>query len=260
LTALRYKPTYPTLSKRWGAKMRVRSQLIILAILTTILVHKSVERSYSATLPSDEEVSGILKACAGGRFQQIEGDLEAKISMWKRGVEASGKASKEDLGAILKQVPQNQQISPELYKTYTDCILNAMSKYLTALPRARHLSPSESEKIQKGLSGKNLAFLVIDSGGQEPHDYGDEIRSAIHNAEQRVSGFSHSAASPAFYGLEILKSSPPDGLRALSEALTAANLPYDISDGILPVPVSVWNQYQGMTVLIVGLHPDLKLK
>jgi hypothetical protein len=107
-----------------GRYMTVVSRSLIVAVITMLLL--TPEPSHSAPLPSDEEVSGIVKACGGGRFQQIAGDLEGRISIWKRNAEASGNASREDLSAILKTVPQNQQISPENYKTYTDCILNAI--------------------------------------------------------------------------------------------------------------------------------------
>jgi hypothetical protein len=107
-----------------GRYMTVVSRSLIVAVITMLLL--TPEPSHSAPLPSDEEVSGIVKACGGGRFQQIAGDLEGRISIWKRNAEASGSASREDLSAILKTVPQNQQISPENYKTFTDCILNAI--------------------------------------------------------------------------------------------------------------------------------------
>ena len=111
--------------------MDAHSRSLILSILITTFVIFTPEPSWSAVpLPSDEEISGIVKGCGGGRFQQIEGDIEGKISIWKREAAGSGKASTEDLSAILKTVPQNAQLSPEHYEIYTDCILNALHKYL----------------------------------------------------------------------------------------------------------------------------------
>jgi hypothetical protein len=113
--------------------MDAHSRSLILAILIATCVTFTPRTSFSAVpLPSDDEVTGIVKACGGGRFQEIQGDIEGKISIWKRDATASGKASKGDLGAILQKVPRDAQISPENYKIYTDCILKAMSKYLNA--------------------------------------------------------------------------------------------------------------------------------
>jgi hypothetical protein len=108
-----------------------RARLLILTLSLPMLL-LSPASSHSATLPTDDEVSGVLKACGGGRYQAIEGDVKAKISIWKKNAEVSGKISKDDLSGILSQVPNNQQISPENYKTYTECILNLMDKYLKA--------------------------------------------------------------------------------------------------------------------------------
>jgi hypothetical protein len=137
--------------------MDARTQSLIFTIISITTFLFTLVPVRSAALPSDDEVSGIVKACAGGRFQQIEGDIEGKISIWKRNAVASGKASKEYLGAILKTVPQNEQISPENYKTYTDCIINALSKYLSAAaPSERPWVSAEFLRIIEPLAFGSL--------------------------------------------------------------------------------------------------------
>jgi hypothetical protein len=51
-------------------------------------------------LPTDEQVTGIVKLCAIGRVESIQGDVEGKIQIWKRDAAAKGNASISDLGAI----------------------------------------------------------------------------------------------------------------------------------------------------------------
>jgi hypothetical protein len=119
-------------------KMHVGSRSLLSILCVTTIPFLSAEPSLSATLlPSDEDVSGIVKACAAGRSQQFQGDLEGRISLWKRNAEVSGKISKDDLGAILKDIPNDQQISPDVYRIYTDCILNAISRFLSDAERLR---------------------------------------------------------------------------------------------------------------------------
>jgi len=231
-----------------GREMRVGSRLIILVILTTILVTKS-ESLYSAPLPSDNDVSGIVKACAGGRSQQIEGDLEAKIELWKRGAQISGKASKEDLGAILKEVPANQQISPELYKTYTDCILNAMSKYLTSIV-PRHLSPTQKEELVSDLRDKKIKCDLIYSLEQETASFAQDFADVFSNAGVNFDKLIFGQILPPQYGIFLYD--PKGEATELAAALRTAKIPFVIAQsraGDSPYPPQTPS-------LTIGLMPQ----
>jgi hypothetical protein len=130
--------------------MEIRESLFALFMLITTSSF-GLERSYAASLPSADDVNGILKACAGGRFQRIEKNVENKIDSWKQDAELSGTVSQDDLGAILKHVPQDQQLSPDDYKIYTDCILSAMSKYLGSQSVSSH--PMQTFRVCTGNGG-----------------------------------------------------------------------------------------------------------
>jgi hypothetical protein len=114
--------------------MRLFRSAFLLSPLFLVFIGQPVS---GATLPSDTEVDGIVKACAGGRSEQFQAALEGKISLWKQQAQLSGKASKDDLGTLLNEVPKGQQISPDLYRTYTQCILDAISKFLADTERLR---------------------------------------------------------------------------------------------------------------------------
>lgn len=89
----------------------------------------------SVNLPTDDEVNGILKLCAMGRVQSVEADVRGKIDLWKRVSEAKGKTSLEDLGAMLQNMTSASS-SVEIYKTYTDCVKDSISKFLnSSLPK-----------------------------------------------------------------------------------------------------------------------------
>jgi hypothetical protein len=127
-------------------------------------------------------------------------------------------------------------------------------------PQSRHLTPTEIKKIAYAGRGKQMAVLVIDAGGEEPNGFADEIRSALISGGVTVSSFTIESARPPFYGVQILHSSPAAGQAALKEALKSAGLEVDITNGMPPIPASIRNQFTGMTFLIVGLHPDLRMK
>jgi hypothetical protein len=81
-------------------------------------------------LPSDEDLNGIIAVCTIGQVQSVQRDLEAKIRLWKGDAEAKGQVLVNDLSAILDKIPDNKDISPDLYRSYSECIKNQASKFL----------------------------------------------------------------------------------------------------------------------------------
>jgi hypothetical protein len=131
---------------------------------------------------------------------------------------------------------------------------------ITPKPESRHLSQGEAEKIKAELHEQRIPIAVIGIGGEEPIRFAAEIAVALQSATQDVISGSIQSATPAYYGLRILLSSPLDARRALHKALTAAGLSVEESDGIFPMPATVQAQFAGRTVLIVGLHPELQMR
>jgi hypothetical protein len=83
----------------------------------------------AADLPTDEQVTGLVKVCSMGRFQAVEGKIVGQIKLWKRGIEAGGNASVQDLGGLLAKLPDGQQLDPALYSKYTECIKGSIAQF-----------------------------------------------------------------------------------------------------------------------------------
>jgi uncharacterized protein YjbI with pentapeptide repeats len=104
------------------------------AILTFAAMFIFSSEASAVKLPSEDEVNGILKICSIGRSQSIEGDVKGQINLWKRGAEASGRASIDDLGGLLSTLPSGQQLDPDLYKEYTKCIKDSFKEFMSYGP------------------------------------------------------------------------------------------------------------------------------
>jgi hypothetical protein len=98
----------------------------------------------ASNLPSPDEINGIMKLCAVGRSEVIEAIIRGKLILWEQQADASGKASLDDLGGILAKLPEGQQIDPAIYKLYTDCVKESVSKFLQPSDIIRsHLVPAQ---------------------------------------------------------------------------------------------------------------------
>ena len=128
-------------------------------------------------LPSADQVDGVMKACAVGRSQAVQGDVEGRIQLWRQGAEANGKASLDDLGAILNRVPQNQQISPEIYATYTKCITDLMGKLINTYPNLGDYAPKQPIYVGVIQSIKGI--------GQSPISYETDMM-LINQSQQDI--------------------------------------------------------------------------
>jgi hypothetical protein len=133
--------------------------------------------------------------------------------------------------------------------------------YIAPKPQSRHLTTTEAGDIKTNLQSKtSLAVLVIDAGGEEPRGLANDLRTILAGAGATVSNLSIDNATPPFYGIQILKSSPAEGREIIRSALASAGLSIDVTEGILPIPLSIQSRFAGMTVLIVGLHLELRMK
>jgi hypothetical protein len=85
--------------------------------------------SSAANLPTAEQVQGILTLCAGGITKEVQTTLQGKIEIWKREAQLKGAADLSMLGAILRSVPEGQEVNEKNYSTYVDCTLKQTSNF-----------------------------------------------------------------------------------------------------------------------------------
>jgi hypothetical protein len=81
------------------------------------------------TFPSEDELDGIIKGCGIGISNKVQASVSSSIQSWRKAAVA-GDASYSELGAILAETPDGA-ISPENYKTYTQCILDLVKEFRT---------------------------------------------------------------------------------------------------------------------------------
>lgn len=117
-------------------------------LITGILYFFGIAQINSAIgaekLPSDDDVAGIFKLCALGRRQVFEGDVRGQLNLWRRGAEATGKASIDDLGALLGVIKPDPS-SVELYRLYTNCIKENIKQYIDS--RSSSIDPDTVIRI-----------------------------------------------------------------------------------------------------------------
>lgn len=107
--------------------MKLRKELLLLLLGLIVYPHPS----NAAKLPTAEEVQGIMVVCGGGRQQNFSGDVQAKIEIWKRRANASGAANISDLSALFSTLPTGEQVNAALYKQYTSCVTELITKFIS---------------------------------------------------------------------------------------------------------------------------------
>lgn len=126
-------------------------------LLFILLIAFAASEVIASNLPSEESVKGVMVVCGGGRQQSFEGDIHAKIELWKQRASANGKASLSDLSALFATLPQGQQVSTASYATYTSCVLNLMKQYVM-----QDKQPSKATRLIAAASlGYNLGMLNV---------------------------------------------------------------------------------------------------
>lgn len=94
-----------------------------------LVAYGLIQPCLAGSLPTENDVDGILKLCALGNVKSIEGDVKGKIEFWRKGIEGTGKGTVSDLGGLLATVP-NGGIAADVQNNYNDCVLNAMRQFV----------------------------------------------------------------------------------------------------------------------------------
>jgi hypothetical protein len=85
----------------------------------------------AAPLPSESDLLGIERVCAGGRTYGFSASVSAALTDWRKGaVDASSRGAVESLGAIIARIPHDVTES-KIFTDYTKCIRDLIEKFLT---------------------------------------------------------------------------------------------------------------------------------
>jgi hypothetical protein len=81
--------------------------------------------------PTDEELQGIRKTCAGGDVESADANISAALTRWKLmpGAAAGVSAAKSNLGALMDKVTASAA-GNQLYETYVRCVHGLVEMHL----------------------------------------------------------------------------------------------------------------------------------
>jgi hypothetical protein len=167
--------------------MLSRSTSIRLGVLA--LLYLQAQASFAANLPTMEQVQGILALCAGGVTKEVETALQGKIEIWKRAAQLKGSADLSTLGAILRSVPEGQQVDEKNYSKYVDCTLKQTSNFLN-----QESAPLTSLEMMGELS-------VVEGGPDQlttRFDQKYQINNLKSAASDMAEAFNHRQASSSY--------------------------------------------------------------
>jgi hypothetical protein len=136
-----------------------------------------------------EQVQGILALCAGGVTKEVETALQGKIEIWKRAAQLKGSADLSTLGAILRSVPEGQQVDEKNYSKYVDCTLKQTSNFLN-----QESAPLTSLEMMGELS-------VVEGGPDQlttRFDQKYQINNLKSAASDMAEAFNHRQASSSY--------------------------------------------------------------
>lgn len=98
----------------------------IIRNLAAIGILFSSASAYTSTLPTPEEVQGIINACGAGRSVEVVGELNLSFEKLFAGkVEGEGKLS--DLAGIIANI-KDDKLKVEVYQLYLSCLVPSLSK------------------------------------------------------------------------------------------------------------------------------------
>src|SRR5262249_49014007 len=105
--------------------------IIPMLIGTSIFGLLEIDPAKAAPVPSESDLLGIERVCAGGRTYGFSASISTALKDWRKGaVNASAGAAVESLGSIIARIPHDATES-KLYTDYTKCIQDLINKFLT---------------------------------------------------------------------------------------------------------------------------------
>ena len=144
--------------------MNIRQKLILLALLST------ASHSQASTLPTSDQVQGVINLCSAGRSVNVKGNLQASLTKWLSGAKGRIDIQISDIGAMLNEI-EDDSIKKEALSAYHSCVKNSLEQYLNK----EEISKAD-EKKTSGTSDQDTPVIIsngndnkIVSGGQTTH-------------------------------------------------------------------------------------------
>lgn len=98
----------------------------------------------SNSLPTTEEVQGIINVCAAGRSVEIVGELQLSFDkLFSGDFQGNGKIT--DLGGIIASI-KDDKLKVEVFKIYSSCITPLLNSHLSTESRSPASIESEGGK------------------------------------------------------------------------------------------------------------------
>jgi len=154
-----------------------------------------VDRAKAAPLPSESDLAGIERVCAGGRTYGFSASLSAAPQDWRKGaVDASSHVAVENLGSIIARIPHDVTES-KIYTDYTKCIRDLIEKFLTTPdPNKVLMEPTVLE-----LKAARFAFTSPLRRSEETEEIAVETRTHGMFAQRvKMQAFLEAAVVPNF--------------------------------------------------------------
>jgi hypothetical protein len=115
----------------------------------------------AATLPTTDEVKGIVALCGGGITEKAQASVSGGLDLWKQKVESDGVLSISSLATILRQRSNNDTLVEKEYGKYVACTLEQIALFIKKpSPEYDHLYALASiVSVEGGGPGSLAGFL-----------------------------------------------------------------------------------------------------
>lgn len=139
--------------------MRLKKMFVALGILFPVL------SAHGGSLPTPEEVQGVINVCSAGRSVEVKGELDLSIDKLFSG-EFKGEGRINDLGGIIAEI-NDEKLKLEAFSMYQNCILPLI------LETYSDIRGSEKKGENDVSNGPNIT-LIGDNNNIEKINIGDK--------------------------------------------------------------------------------------
>ena len=124
--------------------MKITKNCLIISIL---LVFFSSLSARADSLPTPDEVQGIINVCSAGRSVEVIGEINLSVKKLFSGeIEGEGKIS--DLGGIIASI-EDEKLKVEVFKLYHSCIVPLITEYIQSNKDQSKESSNEEKESTK---------------------------------------------------------------------------------------------------------------
>lgn len=127
-------------------------------VLTGALLTTPIGQANS--LPTPEEVQGIINACSAGRTAEVIGQVNLSFDKLFSG-DLSGEGKISDLGGIIASI-EDEKLKVEVYKLYITCIVPLLHK--STSDKDSENSSTSNGQSSSGNNSPNINFTNGSSG------------------------------------------------------------------------------------------------